>query len=58
MEVCSDFVHGDPRKAWDGLKKFTKSFSSSFNSSSTINSSSSITLKDRNEKLFHTHLKI
>jgi len=52
MEVCSDFIQGDPRKAWDGLKKLTGSFSSS--SSSTINSSSSNVLKDRNGKLLCT----
>jgi len=52
MEVCSDFIQGDPRKAWDGLKKLTESFSSS--SSSTINSSSSNVLKDRNGKLLCT----
>jgi len=46
MEVCSDFIQGDPRKAWDGLKKLTESFSSSSSSSSTINSSSSNVLKD------------
>ena len=49
MEVCSDFIQDDPRKDWDGLKKLTESFSSS--SSSTINSSSSNVLKDRNRKL-------
>jgi len=52
MEVCSDFIQYDPRKAWDELKKLTESFSSS--SSSTINSSSSNVLKDRNRKLLCT----
>jgi len=52
MEVFSDFIQGDPRKAWDGIKKLTESFSSS--SSSTINYSTSNVLKERNGKLLCT----
>jgi len=68
MEICSDFVHGDPRKAWDGLKKLTESLSSSsssnsdfssssnsdFSSSSNSDFSSSNVLKDRNGNLLCT----
>jgi len=52
MEVCSNFIQGDPRKAWDGFMQLIESYSSS--SSSIINSSSSNVLKDRNGKLLCT----
>jgi len=40
MEVDSDFIQADPKKAWDGLKKLIELFNY------TINFSSSNLLKD------------
>jgi len=47
MEVYSDFIHGNPRKVWNGLKKLIEFFNSTSSSISSFNSSSSTVFKDQ-----------